>query len=97
MKRGACGKSGRKEQKEELQTGVMSEFLQSRLEGREDGHLATLFQDFERVDVSVPGIVINLHPEEAWSQQLQTFRDTGCQSLRRHRDPFPSSQEIGTR
>lgn len=75
----------------------MSDFLQSGLEGGEDGHLATLLQDFEKADVSVPGIVTNLHPEEAGSRQLQTFTDTGCQSLRRHRDPFSSLQEIGTR
>ena len=45
----------------------MSEFLQSRREGREDRSLAVLFQDFEKVGVSVSAIVINLHPEEVWS------------------------------
>lgn len=53
-------------------------------------------RDCEKVDVSVPVIVINLHPGAAWSQQLQTFMDTGWQSLRRHPDPFSSLQEMGT-
>lgn len=52
------------------------------------GNLAILSQDFEKVEVSVSVIVINLHSGGRGGgvvpQQLHKFIDTGCQSLRRH-------------
>lgn len=50
------------------------------------GNLAILLQDFEKVEVSVSVIVINLHSGRGGvvPQQLHKFIDTGCQSLRRH-------------
>ena len=50
------------------------------------GNLAILLQDFEKVEVSLSVIVINLHSGRGGvvPQQLHKFIDTGCQSLRRH-------------
>ena len=64
------------------------------------GNLAILFQDFEKVEVSASVIVINLHSGGGGGvvpKQLHKFIDTGCQSLRRHRDQFSFLQEVGKR
>ena len=63
------------------------------------GNLAILFQDFEK---SRSVCISNSDKSPLGGggvvpQQLHKFTDTGCQSLRRHRDQFSSLQEVDAR
>lgn len=62
------------------------------------GNLAILFQDFEKSrSVCISNSDKSPLGGGVVPQQLHKFTDTGCQSLRRHRDQFSFLQEVETR